>query len=108
MYQPKLPSLALARGCTSLAFMQVAQADVIVLEKLSDMDFVKSSNHMVTGRKCFYLFLSIGVAVLHLSSFPFWQKLLKIELTCFSFGRSMASGACSCLAQNNGFKSGFA
>jgi hypothetical protein len=53
MYHPKLPPLALACGCTSLTFMQVAQADVVVVEKLSDMDFVKSSNHMVPGRKCY-------------------------------------------------------
>ena len=52
MYQPTLPPLVLARGCTSLTFMQIAQADVVVVEKLSDMDFVKSSNHMVPGHKC--------------------------------------------------------
>eukprot|EP00435_Cladocopium_sp_Y103_P033050 s3667_g8.t1 len=40
-----------AQGCTSLAFIQAAQADVVVVEKLSDMDFVKSSDHMAPCRK---------------------------------------------------------
>lgn len=51
LYQPKPAPLTLAPGCTSLAFMQIAQADVVVVEKLSDMDFVKNSNHMVPRQK---------------------------------------------------------
>lgn len=65
MYNPKLPILALPRGCTSLAFIQAAQADVVVVEKLSDMDFVKSSNHMAPCRKtgrCIFCLINILIS----------------------------------------------
>lgn len=47
MYLPRARNLELPRGCTLLSFLQVAAADIIVVDQLTDMD-TQSSDHVAT------------------------------------------------------------